>query len=90
MISTVNRHLKSARALVGLRQADLAKRIGRSQSWLSQIEQGRMQPSEVDQALICRVLGATPDAIFPVFDGAIAGEILRTPRLESEEQFLNP
>jgi len=73
MISTVNRNLKSARAMKGLRQADLAKRIGRSQSWLSQIEQGTLQPSEVDQALICRVLGASPDAIFPLFDGQIAG-----------------
>ena len=69
----VNRHLKSARAMKGLTQADLAKRIGRSQSWLSQIEQGTLQPSEVDQALICRTLRVTPDAIFPLLEGQIGG-----------------
>lgn len=69
----VNRNLKSARALKGLTQADLAKRIGRSQSWLSQVEQGTSQPSEVDQALICRALRVTPDAIFPLSEGQISG-----------------
>lgn len=64
----INRNLKSARAIKGLTQGDLAERIGRSQSWLSQIEQGALQASQVDQALICRVLGACPDAIFPLED----------------------
>ncbi|MDA2934291.1 helix-turn-helix domain-containing protein [Acidobacteria bacterium AH-259-D05] len=72
MIEKVNRYLKSARAMKGLTQADLAERIGRSQSWLSQIEQGTLQPSEVDQALICRALGAPPAAIFPLLEGQIS------------------
>ena len=70
----------------GLTQRALAERIGRSQSWLSQIEQGTLQPSEVDQALICRALGATPDAIFRLLDGPISGGILRGPRSELEKQ----
>jgi len=89
MIAMVNRLLKSARAMKGLTQSDLAERIGRSQSWLSQIEQGMLQPSEVDQALICRALGASPDAVFPLLDGPISGGILRGPRSELEEHSRN-
>ncbi len=65
MVRTVNRTLKALRVLRGLRQADLALRVGRSTSWVCQVERGLVEPSDLDVALICRVLGAKPEDIFP-------------------------
>ena len=62
---TVNRTLKALRVLRGLRQADLARRVGRSASWVCQLERGLIEPSDLDVALICRVLRTTPGDIFP-------------------------
>ena len=64
-MSLINRHLKAERVLRGLTQAQLAKRLGRSQTWVSEIERGRLQPGDVDVALICRVLGRSPKDLFP-------------------------
>ena len=65
MVRTVNRTLKALRVLRGLRQADLALRVDRSTSWVCQVERGLIEPSDLDVALICRVLGARPEDIFP-------------------------
>ena len=65
MVRTVNRTLKALRVLRGLRQADLAGKVGRSTSWVCQLERGLIEPSDLDIALICRVLGAKPRDIFP-------------------------
>ncbi len=65
MVRTVNRTLKALRVLRGLRQVDLARKVGRSTSWVCQLERGLIQPSDLDVALICRVLGAQPQDIFP-------------------------
>ena len=66
MVRTVNRTLKALRVLRGLRQEDLALRVGRSTSWVCQVERGLVEPSDLDVALICRVLGARPEDIFPM------------------------
>ncbi len=61
----VNTKLKAARVLRGLRQSDLAEKLGRSQSWVCELERGLIEPSDLDVALICRVLKVNPDSIFP-------------------------
>jgi len=64
-MSFINRYLKAERVLHGLTQAQLAERLGRSQTWLSELERGQLQPNDVDVALICRVLGRSPQDLFP-------------------------
>ena len=64
MGTTINTRLKAARVLRGLRQSDLAEKLGRSQSWLCEVERGLIEPSDLDVALICRVLKIRPDSIF--------------------------
>ncbi len=66
MVRTVNRTLKALRVLRGLRQVDLAQKVGRSTSWVCQVERGFVEPSDLDVALICRVLGTKPENIFPM------------------------
>lgn len=61
----VNTKLKAARVLRGLRQSDLAEKLGRSQSWVCELERGLIEPSDLDVALICRVLKAKPEQLFP-------------------------
>ena len=65
MVRTINRTLKSVRVLRGLRQADLARKVGRSTSWVCELERGLIEPSDLDVALICRALGVKPEDIFP-------------------------
>ena len=64
MERTVNTKLKAVRVLRGLRQSDLAEKLGRSQSWVCELERGLIEPSDLDVALICRVLKVNPDSIF--------------------------
>ncbi len=61
----VNLKLRAARVLRGLTQGDLGNRIDRSQTWVCELERGLIEPSDLDVALICRVLGAKPRDIFP-------------------------
>lgn len=61
----VNTKLKAARVLRGLRQSDLAEKLGRSQSWVCELERGLIEPSDLDVALICRVLRVKPECLFP-------------------------
>ncbi len=62
---TVNTKLKAARVLRGLRQSDLGQKLGRSQSWICELERGLIKPSDLDVALICRVLRVKPECVFP-------------------------
>ena len=57
--------LRAARVLQGLTQGDLGDKIDRSQTWVCELERGLIEPSDLDVALICRVLGARPGDIFP-------------------------
>ncbi len=65
MRQEVNLKLRAARVLRGLTQGDLGNRIDRSQTWVCELERGLIEPSDLDVALICRVLGARPEDIFP-------------------------
>jgi len=60
----VNLKLRAARVLRGLTQGDLGNKIDRSQTWICELERGLIQPSDLDVALICRVLGTKPENIF--------------------------
>ena len=73
----INRILRAQRALHGLTQGDLAGRIDRSQTWLCQLERGLIEPSDLDVALICRILKAHPESLFPNSrDGALKEQTL--------------
>ena len=65
MRQDVNFKLRAARVLRGLTQGDLGDKIDRSQTWICELERGLIKPSDLDVALICRVLGARPGTSFP-------------------------
>ncbi|HIK15488.1 MAG TPA: helix-turn-helix domain-containing protein [Leptolyngbyaceae cyanobacterium M33_DOE_097] len=54
--------ITAARKNLQLSQRDLANYIGKSQSWVRDIESGRLQVSSKDQQLLLKVLGGTPSA----------------------------
>lgn len=47
--------LKEARSLSGLRQADVAQRVGRAQSWVSKIESGELRVDFVELVHLARI-----------------------------------
>ena len=50
--------LKSARVMTGLTQAQLAKKIGKNQSWVSAVENGGLGEANLADVLrLCKVLG---------------------------------
>lgn len=68
----INYRLRATRVLRGLTQQEFGQKIGRSQTWVSQVENGLIELSDLDIALICRTLGASPNAIFPLVEGQIS------------------
>ncbi|NJR51156.1 MAG: helix-turn-helix domain-containing protein [Leptolyngbyaceae cyanobacterium CSU_1_3] len=50
----------AARKSLQLSQRDLANHVGKSQSWVRDIENGRLQVGFKDQQLLSKVLGVTP------------------------------
>lgn len=56
--------LRSARQAAGLRQADLAKRLQKPQSFVSKIETGERSLNVVEFAIVARAIGADPLALF--------------------------
>ncbi len=61
----INSRLRAARVLQGFSQAVLSKKIGRSQTWVCQLERGLIEPSDLDISIICRVLRVDPNYLFP-------------------------
>jgi DNA-binding transcriptional regulator YiaG len=55
--SLSGQQISDARKKLQLSQRALAQQIGKSQSWVRDIEQGRFQPASKEQALLCRFLG---------------------------------
>ena len=51
------------RELRGIKQEDLAVQIGRSQSWISLLENGKVQPNEFDIVRIASALCVDPSAL---------------------------
>ncbi len=55
--------LTARRKRAGLSQAEVAKRLGRSQSYISAIETGRHRVTVVDLMLMSEVIGFDPVAV---------------------------
>ena len=62
---TKNLRLRAFRNFADLTQGELAKKVGKSQGWICGLENGYFTPSDVEIAIICRVLKAPPDEVFP-------------------------
>jgi len=60
----MNRRLKAIRALRGLRQVDLSKQTGISQSKISLIEGGLARIREEEKTAIATALGERPEVLF--------------------------
>lgn len=59
--------LKEARARAGLRQEDLAARLGRDQTFVSLIERGQRRVDVVEFHEIALAIGEDPAVLFGVF-----------------------
>lgn len=57
--------LRRLRKAAGLNQVALAAAIARSQSYLSALERGEVQPTSADLALLNEALGADLSVYFP-------------------------
>lgn len=58
--ASLRRRLVEARNAAGLTQVQLAKTLGRPQSFVSNYERGERRVEVADFILICRALGAEP------------------------------
>lgn len=71
-MKSTNRRMKAARVLAGLRQADLAAKIGKSPSWICDLERGLLAPSDLEASIISRVLRVDANYLFPQTEAARA------------------
>lgn len=60
---SLGRLIAGARVGLGLEQDDLARRIGRSQEWVSRVERGTTILSAFEYARLADILKIEPDAI---------------------------
>ena len=66
----MNNKLKAARVLTGLSQQQLAKKVGKPQSWISSVENGGLGEARlIDILKLCKVLGIS---ITDITDGLSA------------------
>jgi transcriptional regulator with XRE-family HTH domain len=56
--------LVGARARTGLHQSELAKRLGKGQSYISNIERGERRVDVIEFYALARAMGADPIALF--------------------------
>lgn len=64
--------LKEARARAGLRQEDLAARLGRDQTFISLIERGQRRVDVVEFHEIALAMGEDPTVLFAAFARRVA------------------
>lgn len=64
--------LRDQRAKAGLSQADLAQKLGRSQSFVSKYEAGELRLDLVELNMICRALGKSLLSLVRQFEKRIA------------------
>lgn len=60
--------LKEKRMSSAIKQADLAKRLGRYQSFVSKYESGERRLDVIELRLVCKELGTTIDEILSEVD----------------------
>jgi transcriptional regulator with XRE-family HTH domain len=64
--------LRDQRVRAGFSQADLAKRLGRSQSFVSKYETGELRLDLIELNMICRALGRSLSSFVRQFEKRIA------------------
>ena len=62
--------LRLKRIAAGFTQSDLARRVIRTQSWLSDVEKGKITPSFADAVVISRYLSTDVKDLFPTWTSA--------------------
>ena len=60
--------LREKRKKAGLSQVELARRLGRSQSFVSKYESGELRLDLVELSLVCRVLGTSLSSFVRQFE----------------------
>ena len=60
---TLRRLLKESRLLAGLRQQDVAERLGKPQSFVAKIESGERKVDLIETLEYCAATGADPISI---------------------------
>ena len=59
--------LKGLRVLHGLRQKDLARKVGRSRPWVSLVESGKLDPQREEAEKIAEVLRIDSEKLFDTY-----------------------
>ena len=59
--------LKAVRVLHGLRQKDLARKVGRSRPWVSLVENGKLDPQREEAEKIAKVLRIDSEKLFDTY-----------------------
>jgi transcriptional regulator with XRE-family HTH domain len=79
--------LAEARRAAGLSQRELARRVGRTQNWISVVEGGHMSCRYKEFAEVATALGADPQVLYARYLvlRALRSGIARQARAEPEE-----
>ena len=56
--------IKAARLKAGLRQSDLAKILGKDQSWVSLVERSQRRLDVVEFIIVAKALNVKPEVLF--------------------------
>ncbi len=67
--------LRSARERSGMRQADVAAKLGKDQSFISIIENSQRRIDVLEFIALCRAIGVRPEDVFAEVVSNIPGEI---------------
>lgn len=63
-MSTIGENIKNFRTFRGIKQQDLANRLGKSKSVISNWERGENSPDVETCAELCKILDVTPNELF--------------------------